>query len=60
LKFFNVNEDRKNIELLHHFNIKATDVIRINQNLLVIGDDGFYQYRLNNNEITLLSSILID
>ena len=60
LKFFKVAEDRQSVELLEHFNIQATDVIRLNQNLLVIGDDGFYQYQLDNNEIELLSSILID
>lgn len=60
LKVFKVAEDRKNITLLKEFNIKATDVISLENNWLVIGDDGFYQYQIKNNEIKLLSSILKD
>ena len=60
LKIFKVAQDRKNVELLHHFDIAATDLIRLNQNLLIIGNDGLYQYQLNDDEIKLLSSILID
>ena len=60
LKVFKVSEDRKNINLINDFNIKATDVISLGNNWLVIGDDGFYQYQIKNNEIKLLSSILKD
>ena len=60
LKVFKVAEDRKSINLLNDFNIKATDVIGLGNHLLVIGDDGFYQYQIKNNEIKLLSSILKD
>ncbi len=60
LKVYKVAENRKNITLLNEFNIKATDVISLGNNWLVIGDDGFYQYQIKNNEIKLLSSILKD
>lgn len=60
LKFYKVAADRKGTELIKQFNIAASDVIRLEDHLLVIGDDGFYQYRINNNEIELLSSILTD
>jgi len=60
LKVFKVAEDRKNISLLNEFDIKATDVISLGNHWLVIGDDGFYQYQIKNNEIKLLSSILKD
>ena len=60
LKVFKLAENRKNISQLQHFNISATDVIRIDNHLLVVGDDGFYQYQIKNNEIKLLSSLLTD
>jgi hypothetical protein len=60
LKVFTVTEDRKTLFLLNEFNIKATDLISLGNNWLVIGDDGFYQYQIKNNGITLLSSILKD
>lgn len=60
LKVFKVAADRKSVNLLNDFNIKATDVISLGNHLLVIGDDGFYQYQIKNNEIKLLSSILKD
>lgn len=60
LKVFRVDESRKNITLLNEFNIKATDVISLGNNWLVIGDDGFYQYQIKSNEIKLLSTILKD
>lgn len=44
---------------LNHFkNINAIDVIPLNQSLLMIGKDGFYQYDYSDiNNIKLLSSI---
>ncbi len=60
LKVYKVSDDRKNVTLLNEFNIKATDLISLGNNWLVIGDDGFYQYQIKNNEIKLLSSILKD
>ncbi len=60
LKVFTVSENRKTLYLLNEFNIKATDLISLGNNWLVIGDDGFYQYQIKNNQINLLSSILKD
>ena len=60
LKVYKVSEDRKAVTLLHEFNINATDLISLGNNWLVIGDDGFYQYQIKDNEIKLLSSILKD
>jgi len=47
------------LKLIKTFDIKANDVIPYNGKLLVIGDDGFYQYDYSNEEITLLSKINI-
>lgn len=60
LKIFKVAADRKSISLLKDIDINATDVISLGHHWLVIGDDGFYQYQIKNNEIKLLSSILKD
>lgn len=60
LKIFKLAPDRKSISQIQHFNIAATDVINLGNNLLVVGDDGFYQYQIKNNEIKLLSSLLTD
>jgi hypothetical protein len=60
LKVYKVSEDRKSVNLLNDFSIKATDLISLGNNWLVIGDDGFYQYHIKDNEIKLLSSILKD
>ncbi len=49
--------DVMNLKLKQHFPIKAYDVIPNNGNLLVIGDDGFYQYSYANNNLELLSKI---
>jgi hypothetical protein len=46
-----------NVKLKHNFNISATDVIPYHGNLLVIGNDGFYQYKYQNDTITFLSKI---
>ena len=60
LKIFKLAPDRKNVSLLQKFDITATDVIKIDKSLLVIGNDGFYQYQINHNNIQLLSSIKTD
>ncbi len=60
LKVFKLSADRKTITPINQFNISATDVISLGNHLLVIGSDGFYQYQINNNNIELLSSLLID
>jgi hypothetical protein len=42
-------------------NIQATDVIPFNNKLLMIGEDGFYQYDYSNiQNITLLSKIAVE
>jgi len=56
LKVYDVT-DVSNIKLKKNFNISANDVIPYHGNLLVIGDDGFYQYRYQNDTITFLSKI---
>lgn len=58
LKFFKVDPDRKNITLISEFNIEAIDIISLGKVFMVIGEKGFYQYSIKNNEIKLLSSIL--
>jgi hypothetical protein len=47
-------------QLAHFKNIRTYDVIPVNGNLFMIGDDGFYQYSYKNlNDIKLLSHISI-
>lgn len=62
LKVFNAS-DPKNItsNLIYTYpNIRAYDVIPIGKLLVLIGDDGLYQYNYSNvKNITLLSSILV-
>ncbi len=54
------NPLRINEHLLYHFpQINAFDVIPINTLILTIGEDGLYQYRFENGEMTLLSFITI-
>lgn len=57
LKMFNAT-DVLNLDLLEHFTgIDPSDVIPIGNRLLLIGGDGFYQYRLENGQLILLSKI---
>lgn len=50
--------DKENVQQLHHFsNIQATDVIYNDGKLLVIGDNGFVQYRIENDTIIKISEI---
>jgi hypothetical protein len=59
LKVYDVT-DVMNLKLKQNFNISANDVIPYHGNLLVIGNDGFYQYKYQNDTITYLSKILKD
>lgn len=58
LKVYNAS-DVTNLELLNHFNINAKDVIPYQGILMVIGDQGLYQYNYFGNEIELLSLIAV-
>jgi hypothetical protein len=59
LKVYDIT-NKSDIKLLQHFNIKATDVIPNGDNLVVIGDDGLYQYHFNGTELSLLSKIPVE
>jgi hypothetical protein len=59
LKVYDIT-NKHGIVMLQHFNIKATDIIPNGENLLVIGDDGLYQYHYNGTELTLLSKIPVE
>ena len=58
LKHFNI-EDVNNLTLENHFNnIHALDVVPLENNLLLIGEDGFHQYGgLCTEEIFFLSTL---
>ena len=56
LKIYNIS-NVYNIELKHYFNINAYDVIPIDGLLMVVGSDGLYQYRYENDTIQFLSKI---
>jgi len=58
LKIFDVS-DKSKLKLLHHFkNMAANDVICFNRHIMLIADDAFFQYSLENDSIYLISSIL--
>ncbi len=60
LKVYNVADVMQvaNNQVAHFANINAADVIPFNNRLLMIGDDGLYQYDYSNTQnITLLSRI---
>ncbi len=61
LKVYNI-ADKNNIELKHYFEMEAYDVIPDYGYLIMIGADGFYQYRYIPEEgnIKLLSSITVE
>jgi hypothetical protein len=59
LKVYDVS-DKSNLQLLQYFDIKATDVIPDGDRLLVIGDDGLYQYQYNGSGLSLLSKIPVE
>jgi hypothetical protein len=51
-------KDPENIELLTHFtNLHAYDIIVFDEHLLVIGQDGLYQYREKGNTLEQISVI---
>lgn len=56
LKVFDAG-DVNNLVLKHYFHIAARDVIPLGDILLVIGDNGLYQYKYSNDTISLLSLI---
>lgn len=49
--------DVMNLQLKHHFDVKAYDVIPVDGRLLLIGSDGFYQYQYDDENLILLSKI---
>ena len=51
--------DVMDLKLKQHFRIEAYDVIPYDNHLLVIGSDGFYQYKYTNEKLELLSKIEI-
>ena len=60
LKVYDVTDD-VNIKLLNHqTGIQSYDVIPLDESLLMIGENGFYQYDYTNpSDLRLLSSILV-
>jgi hypothetical protein len=59
LKMYDV-KNKMNIKLLKHFTgISAYDVIWLHDLVLVTGETGFVQYRLENNEIKKLSELYV-
>lgn len=53
--------DVQGIKQLHHFSgFNANDVIYNDGLLMVIGDEGFYQYKIQGDTIEKISEILID
>ena len=59
LKVYDIT-DKSDLRLLQYFDIKATDVIPNGDRLLVIGDDGLYQYHYDGSELSLLSKIPVE
>jgi len=57
LKLLDVKQKNAPYELSYLPQIQAEDVIYHSGRLMVIGSDGFYQYSVGSNGLTLLSSI---
>ncbi|MFC2086556.1 LVIVD repeat-containing protein [Bacteroidota bacterium] len=57
LKIYNIS-DVLNINLIQKFSIAANDVIPLDNHLLVIGDDGLYNYQYQNDSLKFLSKII--
>lgn len=58
LKVYNAN-DPYNLKQIQHFaNINAYDVIPLNNTLLMVGGDGFYQYDFSDTENMELISVI--
>ncbi len=56
LKVYDIS-DKNNLILKQSFSINANDVIPYNDLLIVIGDNGLYQYDYSGEDLTLLSTI---
>ena len=56
LKVYNI-ENAPDIELIQHFTINANDVIPLGDLLLVVGDDGLYQYSYSEDGLEFISKI---
>ncbi|MDX2195920.1 MAG: hypothetical protein NW207_05840 [Cytophagales bacterium] len=56
LKILDVS-NLNDIKVLHHQKISANDVIPLQSSLLVIASGGLYQYKYENNKLTLISNI---
>ena len=60
LKIYNAKDTQNLNQLAHYQNISSIDVIPLGNILLMIGEDGFYQYDYSDlNDIKLLSKILV-
>jgi hypothetical protein len=57
LKIYDAS-DVKNLRLKYKFSIPAIDVIPMNNLLMVLADNGLYQYHYENGQVTLLSKLL--
>jgi hypothetical protein len=61
LRVYDANNSQNLIELVHYQGINSMDVIPLGDILLMIGEDGFYQYDYSDlNNINLLSKILVE
>jgi hypothetical protein len=61
LKVFEASNPKSISNIYTYPNIKAFDVIPLGDILILIGDDGLFQYNYSNyKNITLLSSILVN
>jgi hypothetical protein len=57
LKVFDRTNVNNIVQLAHFNDIQAYDVIPDDDRIIVIGEDGFYQYRFDGSNLTLLSKI---
>ena len=58
LKVFDVSIST-NINLIKHFNVEANKIKAYNDNLVILGNTGLYQYQYINGSLNLLSKINI-
>lgn len=59
LKVLDVSDPENIIQLMHFSDIQANDLIYNDNKLFVIGDNGFYQYKIEDGNIEKISEILI-
>jgi hypothetical protein len=59
LKVFKLNSPTELQSIATFSNVNAYDVIPLGGNLLMIGNDGLYQYKYANNAINLVSKIAV-